>query len=65
LASVGIAKLSLWLQTAKRDRPLSNLMGNIKSAIDVVIGNPPYVRQESIKELLIYLYIFMSWLKIF
>jgi len=31
-ASVGIAKLSLWLQTAKRDRPLSNLMGNIKCA---------------------------------
>jgi len=31
-ASVGIAKLSLWLQTAKRDRSLSNLMGNIKSA---------------------------------
>ena len=31
-ASVGIAKLSLWLQTAKRDRPLSNLMDNIKSA---------------------------------
>ncbi len=29
--SVGIAKLSLWLQTAKRDRPLSNLMGNIKN----------------------------------
>lgn len=64
-ASVGIAKLSLWLQTAKRDRPLSDLMGNIKYAnsltvdwnelfdfkFDVVIGNPPYVRQESIKEL--------------
>ena len=31
-ASVGIAKLSLWLQTAKRDRPLSNLINNIKSA---------------------------------
>ena len=31
-ASVGITKLSLWLQTAKRDRPLSNLMNNIKSA---------------------------------
>ncbi|RLA74342.1 MAG: hypothetical protein DRG11_05190 [Epsilonproteobacteria bacterium] len=28
-ASVGIAKLSLWLQTAKRDRPLSDLMHNI------------------------------------
>ncbi|WP_295005619.1 N-6 DNA methylase [Sulfurimonas sp.] len=69
-ASVGIAKLSLWLQTAKRDRPLSNLMGNIKSAnsltadwaklfpeimanggFDCVVWNPPYVRQESIKEL--------------
>jgi len=69
-ASVGIAKLSLWLQTAKRDRPLSNLMNNIKSAnsltadwnelfpeimanggFDCVVGNPPYVRQESIKEL--------------
>ena len=68
--SVGIAKLSLWLQTAKRDRPLSNLMNNIKGAnsltsnwnelfpeimanggFDCVIGNPPYVRQESIKEL--------------
>jgi len=69
-ASVGIAKLSLWLQTAKRNRPLSNLMGNIKCAnslttnwnelfpeimanggFDCVVGNPPYVRQESIKEL--------------
>ncbi len=69
-ASVGISKLSLWLQTAKRDRALSDLANNIKCAnsllsdwrelfpqimdnggFDVVIGNPPYVRQESIKEL--------------
>ena len=69
-ASVGIAKLGLWLQTAKRGRPLSDLMRNILQAnsltsdwnelfpeimanggFDCVIGNPPYVRQESIKEL--------------
>ena len=69
-ASVGITKLSLWLQTAKRDRALSDLSNNIKCAnslisdwnelfpeimnnggFDVVIGNPPYVRQERIKEL--------------
>ena len=69
-ASVGIAKLSMWLQTAKRGRVLSDLMGNIKCAnsltcnwnelfpeimanggFDCVVGNPPYVRQESIKEL--------------
>ncbi|MBL0686692.1 MAG: type I restriction enzyme HsdR N-terminal domain-containing protein [Sulfurospirillum sp.] len=31
-ASVGIAKLSLWLQTAKRGRVLSDLRGNIKCA---------------------------------
>ncbi len=68
-ASVGIAKLSLWLQTAKRDRPLSDLRHNIICAnsltanwselfadiinnggFDVVIGNPPYVRHESIKD---------------
>ncbi len=69
-ASVGITKLSLWLQTAKRDRALSDLSSNIKCAnslsadwnelfaeimskggFDVVIGNPPYVRQERIKDI--------------
>jgi len=64
-ASVGIAKLSLWLQTAKRDRPLSDLMGNIKCAnsliadwdelfdfkFDVVIGNPPYIGEKGRKDI--------------
>ncbi len=73
--SVEIAKLSLWLRTAKRDRKLSVLSDNIKcgnsliddpeiagnkafnwqeefsdvfaqGGFDIVIGNPPYVRQE-------------------
>ena len=73
--SVEIAKLSLWLRTAKQGRKLSNLSNNIKcgnsliddpavagdkafnwqneftevfanGGFDVVIGNPPYVRQE-------------------
>ncbi len=75
--SVEIAKLSLWLRTARKDRKLSNLNNNIKcgnsliddpeiagdkafnwneefadimqnGGFDVVIGNPPYVRQELI-----------------
>ncbi len=57
-----IAKLSLWLKTAKKGRKLTNLSNNIKTAnslldfpfkdikFDAVIGNPPYVRQERIKE---------------
>lgn len=73
--SVEIAKLSLWLRTAKPRRKLNNLSSNIKcgnslieskaiagdkafhwetafpkvfenGGFDVVIGNPPYVRQE-------------------
>ena len=73
--SIEIAKLSLWLRTAKQGRKLSNLSNNIKcgnsliddpavagdkafnwqnefpevfanGGFDVVIGNPPYVRQE-------------------
>ena len=58
-----IAKLSLWLRTAKKGRPLTKLADKILCAnslldmpfsegtFDVVIGNPPYVRQEAIKHL--------------
>jgi type I restriction-modification system DNA methylase subunit len=77
--SVEIAKLSLWLRTARQKRKLNSLNNNIKcgnsliddpaiagnkafnwekefphvfakGGFDVVIGNPPYVRLESIKE---------------
>lgn len=73
--SVEIARLSLWLRTAKKGRKLTSLSSNIKvgnsliedpaiagdlafkwekefpdvfenGGFDVVIGNPPYVRQE-------------------
>jgi len=73
--SVEIAKLSLWLRTARKNRKLNNLSGNIKcgnsliddpaiagekafnwhkefpqvftnGGFDIIIGNPPYVRQE-------------------
>lgn len=72
--SVEITKLSLWLKTAARDKPLTTLDDNIQhgnsvvadptadpaafdwkerfkavfddGGFDVVIGNPPYVRQE-------------------
>jgi len=82
--SVEIAKLSLWLRTARPGRKLSNLSNNIKcgnsliddpevagdkafnwenefpdvfasGGFDVVIGNPPYVRQELFKEIKPYL----------
>ena len=75
--SIEIAKLSLWLRTAKKGRKLTSLSNNIKcgnsliddpaiagekafnwptefpdvfanGGFDVVIGNPPYVRQESV-----------------
>lgn len=74
--AVEIAKLSLWLRTAKKGRPLTKLANKIKvgnsliddktivsnafdwngefpevfaqGGFDVVIGNPPYVRQEKI-----------------
>ncbi|MEA3289799.1 MAG: DNA methyltransferase, partial [Campylobacterota bacterium] len=71
-----IAKLSLWLRTAKKGRPLTKLADKIKcgnslisdksvvdnafvweeefkevfeqGGFDIVIGNPPYVRQEMV-----------------
>lgn len=77
--SVEIARLSLWLRTAKKGRKLSSLNSNIKvgnsliddpavagdlafdwqaqfpqvfakGGFDVVVGNPPYVRVQGLKE---------------
>ena len=77
--SVEIAQLALWLRTAKPQRKLSTLSGNIKcgnslisdpdiagdkafdwqkefpqvfekGGFDVVIGNPPYVRIQQLKQ---------------
>ena len=60
--AVEIAKLSLWLRTVESGRKLNKLADKIKAAnslidmpfkegsFDIVIGNPPYVRQEMIKE---------------
>ena len=60
--AVEIAKLSLWLRTAHKGRELTKLADKIvcansllempfeEGSFDVVIGNPPYVRQEMIKE---------------
>ncbi len=58
--AVEIAKLSLWLRTASKGRELTKLADKIlcanslldmpfeEGSFDVVIGNPPYVRQENI-----------------
>jgi type I restriction-modification system DNA methylase subunit len=58
--AVEIAKLSLWLRTAHKGRELTKLADKIvcansllempfdEGSFDVVIGNPPYVRQEMI-----------------
>ncbi|MFY9079198.1 N-6 DNA methylase [Aliarcobacter cryaerophilus] len=59
--AVEIAKLSLWLRTAKRGRALTKLADKIvcansllempfsENSFDVVIGNPPYVRVQGLK----------------
>ena len=59
-----LAQLSLWLETARKDRKLSDLSDRLKAAdslasdwsvlfpgvtFDAVIGNPPYVRMELFK----------------
>ncbi len=80
--SVEITKLSLWLKTAKRNRKLESLEGNIQcgnslisdelpgqksfdwrtgfpeifdgsenEGFDIVLGNPPYVRMELLKDI--------------
>lgn len=77
--SVEIAKLSLWLRTAKRKRKLSTLSNNLKcgnslihnieeedqggfdwniefpeimqsGGFDIVIGNPPYIKEATNKD---------------
>jgi hypothetical protein len=62
--SVEIAKLSLWLKTAKKDQKLNNLDGNVKCGnslkinwreyfalpgFDVILGNPPYIKEYTNK----------------
>ncbi|APW65819.1 hypothetical protein LPB137_08105 [Poseidonibacter parvus] len=59
--AVEIAKLSLWLRTAQKGRPLTKLADKIlcansllkmpfeKGSFDIVIGNPPYVRVQGLK----------------
>ena len=82
--SVEITKLALWLQTARRERALESLDGNIRhgnslvnsaefharpfdwpaefpdilpdgygslGGFDIVLGNPPYVRMELLKDI--------------
>ncbi len=77
--SVEITKLALWLQTARRNRALESLDGNIlhgnslvndaafhprpfdwrarfapilaAGGFDIVLGNPPYVRMELVKQI--------------
>ena len=83
--SVEIAKLSLWIKTARHGKPLDSLEDNIRvgdsliedssyayrshgfvwkeafkevfaeGGFDIVLGNPPYVRMELLKELKPYL----------
>ena len=57
-----IAKLSLWLRTAKKGRPLTKLADKIlcanslldmpfeEGSFDIIIGNPPYVRNTALSQ---------------
>jgi len=62
--SVEIAKLSLWLKTAKKDQKLNNLDENVKcgnslkinwreyfglTGFDAILGNPPYIKEYTNK----------------
>ncbi|PGB02052.1 Eco57I restriction-modification methylase domain-containing protein [Bacillus toyonensis] len=61
--SIEITKLSLWIKTANKFDPLTSLDNNIcygdslvdevfpEESFDIVLGNPPYVRQELITHL--------------
>ncbi len=83
--SIEIAKLSLWIKTARRGKVLDSLSGNLRvgdsliedsnyayldhaftwadafpqvfaeGGFDVVLGNPPYVRMERLKQIKPYL----------
>jgi len=75
--SVEIARLSLWLVTAEKGKPLTSLKDNIRQGnsviadksvdkgafswygqfkdFDVILGNPPYVRQECLTSIKPYL----------
>lgn len=75
--SVEIARLSLWLVTAEKGKPLTSLKDNIRQGnsvissksvdkkafswhgqfkdFDVILGNPPYVRQERLSPIKPYL----------
>ncbi|ADC89128.1 hypothetical protein Thal_0494 [Thermocrinis albus DSM 14484] len=46
-----IANLNIFDQTAKADWFDPELMFGVEDGFDIVIGNPPYVRQERIKDL--------------
>ena len=61
--SIEITKLSLWIKTANKNDPLTSLDDNIQFGdtlidnvfpdeyFDIILGNPPYVRQELIGHL--------------